>query len=300
VTTAVPVKTAHAAPTKGTSLWADAMRRLRRNRFAVVGAVFLILLLLACFLLPLIAGLEPGEPQPERRNRGPTRDLPFGTDDLGRDYLSRVLIGGQISLLVGLAGTVVVVIVGSLYGAIAGYYGGKVDEVMMRFVDFMYGIPYMLLVILFMLMMPDEWRRHPLPLFAALGLVQWLTVARVVRGQVLSAREREYVLAARVMGAGDVRILFAHILPNVLGIIVVYASLTVPQVILLESFLSYLGFGTDLSWGVLVSEAVNVVNPIESYWWRLFFPSFFLALTLLSLNFVGDGLRDALDPKTRR
>ncbi len=285
---------------RGTSLWADAFRRLKRNRFALGGAVFLVLLVLACFAAPWLADLDAEAQDPKAHNQPPSAEHWLGRDGLGRDYLARVLVGGQISLLIGLAGTVVVIVVGTIYGAVAGYYAGKVDEVMMRFVDFMYGIPYMLLVILFMLMLPDEWRGNPIPLFAALGLVQWLTVARVVRGQVLTIREREYVLAARLMGAGDARIVFGHILPNVLGVIVVYATLTVPQVILLESFLSFLGLGTNLSWGKLVAEAVNVVNPIRSYAWLLLYPSLLLSLTLLSLNFLGDGLRDALDPRTRR
>jgi oligopeptide transport system permease protein len=289
------------AAEEGTSLWADAMRRLRRNRLAMVGLAFLVLLLFLCFVEPTLFGLDPAAQDPASHDEGPSGAHWFGTDNLGRDILSRVLVGGQISLLVGLAGTLVVVVIGSIYGAISGYYGGKVDDLMMRFVDFMYGIPYMLLVILVLLMFKSEDQGgSPIPIFASLGLVQWLTLARIVRGQVLTLRQREYVLAARVMGARNLRILFRHILPNCLGTIVVVATLTVPQVILLESFLSYLGLGVELSWGILVAEGVKVVNPIESHWWQLLFPSLFLALTLLSLNFLGDGLRDALDPKTRR
>ena len=289
-----------AAAKAGTSLWSDAFRRLRRNRVAVGGAVFLVLLVLACFLGPLALGIDPSETHPKDYNQPPSGEHWFGTDNLGRDYLSRVLVGGQISLLVGLAGTAVVVLVGSLYGAVSGFYGGKVDDVMMRFVDFMYGIPYMFLVILFMLMLPEALRGNPIPLFGALGLVQWLTMARIVRGQVLTLREREYVLAARVMGASSARIIFRHVLPNCVGPIVVYATLTVPAIILLESFLSFLGLGVKLSWGILVAEGVGVVNPLQSDWWLLAFPSLFLGFTLLSLNFLGDGLRDALDPRTRR
>jgi oligopeptide transport system permease protein len=285
----------------GTSLWKDAMRRLRRNRLAIAGAVFLVLLVFSCFVLPWVAGLDEEHQDTTRHDQGPSAAHWFGTDSLGRDYLARVLVGGQISLLVGLAGTFVVVVVGTLWGAVAGYYGGKTDEVMMRFVDFMYGIPYMLLVVLFMLLLPDEVRgKNPVPLFAALGLVQWLSLSRIVRGQVMSLRGREYVQAARVMGAGDRRILFRHILPNCLGPIVVYATLTVPSMILLESFLSFLGLGVNLSWGILVADGVKIVNPIQSDWWLLAFPSAFLFTTLLSLNFLGDGLRDALDPRTRR
>jgi len=212
----------------------------------------------------------------------------------------RVLVGGRTSLSVGLLASIVTVIIGTFYGAIAGYYGGRTDEIMMRFVDFFYGIPYMFLVILIMLMFSDTDRGNPLPVFAALGMVQWLTMARIVRGNVLSLRHQEFVEAARVLGAGDLRIILRHILPNVLGVVVVYATLTVPAVIILESFLSYLGLGLSLSWGLLVSEGVGVVNPIRSYGWLLLWPSVFLAVTLLSLNFLGDGLRDALDPRSRR
>jgi oligopeptide transport system permease protein len=192
------------------------------------------------------------------------------------------------------------VLVGVLYGAFAGYYGGRVDEVMMRLVDFFYGIPYMFLVILIMLMFSESARGQALPVFLALGLVQWLTMARVIRGQVLTLREREFVLAARLLGASDFRIVVRHLLPNIVAVITVYATLTVPAVIILESFLSFLGLGLKLSWGQLVAEAVGVVNPIESYWWLLAFPSGFLAATLFSLNYVGDGLRDAVDPRSRQ
>ena len=205
-----------------------------------------------------------------------------------------------MSLLIGLVATLTSVVIGVIYGAIAGYYGGRLDEVMMRAVDFLYGIPYMFLVILIMLMFSDSQRSSPLPIFFALGMVQWLTTARIVRGQVITLRHQEFVQAARVMGASDMRIIFRHILPNTLGVVVIYATLTVPAVILLESFLSFLGLGAGLTWGLLVSEGLSVINPIESYWWRLLFPSIFLALTLFSLNFMGDGLRDALDPRTRK
>jgi oligopeptide transport system permease protein len=190
-------------------------------------------------------------------------------------------------------------VVGVFYGAFAGYFGGKLDDVMMRFVDFLYGIPYMFLVILIMLMFSETARGEPLPVFIALGLVQWLTMARVIRGQVLTLRNREFVLAAQLLGASHLRVLWLHILPNVMGVVLVYATLTVPAVIILESFLSFLGLGVKLSWGQLVAEGVGVVNPIRSYWWLLFWPSALLGACLLSLNFLGDALRDALDPKTR-
>ena len=279
---------------------ARAWRRLEQNRLARVSLGIVALMTLACFLLPALLHLDPMTTHPAFRHQPPSAAHWFGTDGLGRDYAARVLMGGQTSLLVGLVATLTCVVIGVLYGAAAGYYGGKVDEVMMRFVDFLYGIPYMFLVILIMLMFSESARGNPLPVFVALGLVEWLTMARVVRGQVLTLREREFVLAARLLGAGDFRVIVRHIVPNVLGIVTVYATLTVPTVIILESFLSFLGLGLKLSWGQLVSEAVSVVNPIAFFWWLLAFPSGFLALTLLSLNVVGDGLRDAVDPRGQR
>ncbi len=276
-----------------------AWHRLKRNRMALLGAFLLISIAAGSFLVPSLFGLDPISTSPEQRYLPPSWAHWFGTDALGRDYAARVLVGGQTSLLIGLSATLASVLVGVMFGAVAGYFGGRADEVMMRFVDFLYGIPYMFLVILIMLMFSETARGDPLPVFLALGLVQWLTMARVIRGQVLALRRREFVLAARVLGAGHLRIVVRHVLPNVLGVILVYATLTVPTVIILESFLSFLGLGVKLSWGQLVAEGVGVVNPIESYWWLLFWPSLLLALTLFSLNFLGDGLRDALDPKTR-
>jgi oligopeptide transport system permease protein len=278
--------------------WAEAWVHLRRDRAALVGCALLAAIGAACVLVPWLLDLDPLGTAPALRHQPPSPAHWFGTDALGRDLLARVLVGGRTSLAVGGAATAVSVGIGTLYGALAGYYGGRVDELLMRTVDFLYGVPYMFLVILIMLLFSDTARGEPLPVFVALGLVQWLTMARIVRGQVLSLREREFVLAARVAGAGDARILLRHLLPNALGPVVVYATLTVPAVILLESFLSFLGLGVALSWGELVAEGVSVVNPVRSYWWLLLFPSGFLAATLLALNFLGDGLRDALDPRS--
>lgn len=279
---------------------ARALRRFRRNKLAVVGLVTLLSILLACFILPSLLGLDPVTTSPAQHHLPPSFKYWFGTDGLGRDYLARVVMGGQTSLLVGLAATAASVLVGVLYGALAGYFGGRADEVMMRFVDFLYGIPYMFLVILVMLMFSDTARGNPIPVFFSLGLVQWLTMARVIRGQVLGLRHREFVLAAQALGASHLRVIIHHILPNLTGLILVYATLTVPAVIILESFLSFLGLGVKLSWGQLVADGVSVVNPVQSYWWLLFWPSLLLGVTLFSLNFIGDGLRDALDPKADR
>ncbi|MFV1958061.1 MAG: ABC transporter permease [Planctomycetota bacterium] len=294
----VPPKPAPLAG-KGTSLGADAWRRLRRNRLALGGAILLVLIGGACFVLPWILGLDPRTTSPRDYFQAPSGAHPLGTDALGRDYLARVLVGGRTSLLVGLVATAASMLIGVTYGAVAGYFGGKIDEVMMRLVDFGYAIPYMFLVILITLMFSQEARGSAVPVFVGLGLVQWLTMARIVRGEVQALRNREYVLAAQVLGASDGHILLRHILPNILPIVVIYATLTVPAVIILESFLSYLGLGVELSWGQLVAEAVGVVNPIRSYWWLLVGPSVALAATLFCLNFLGDGLRDAIDPRTR-
>lgn len=290
------------ARVKGRSLWSDAWRRLRRNHMAVAGGAVLLLMALACTLIVPLFGLDPQSNHLELANRAPGQDgaSAFGSDSLGRDYLARVLDGGRVSLMVGLVATLVSVLIGTFVGALAGYVGGRVDEVVMAFVDILYAIPYMFLVILVLIVVGEEYRGNPVPIFVALGMVQWLTMARIVRGQVLSLRNLEFVDAARAIGASHTRIVLRHILPNILGVVIVYATLTVPAVIILESFLSFLGLGLDLSWGRLVAEGVKVVNPIRSDWWLLLFPSVFLALTLFSLNFLGDGLRDALDPKSRR
>jgi oligopeptide transport system permease protein len=293
-------RSAAPALSRGLSPAQQAFARLRQNRFAILGVLLLGAVTILCFVVPTLCGLDPASVDPVRHNRAPTLQHLFGTDPVGRDYLARVLVGGQTSLLIGLAATLGSVTVGVAVGSIAGYFGGRVDEVLMRMVDFLYGILYMFLVILIMLLFSETARGQALPVFLALGLVEWLTMARVVRGQVLGLRRREFVLAARLLGASDGRVIVAHILPNIAGVILVYATLTVPEVIILESFLSFLGLGVKLSWGQLVSEAVSVVNPIHSFWWLLAWPSLFLGLTLLSLNYVGDGLRDALDPKTRQ
>ena len=276
--------------------WAEAFVHLRRNPGARAGAVILAAIVLACAAGPALFGLDPDTTRPDLRHLPPSGEHWFGTDALGRDLFARVLVGGRTSLLVGLAATLVSVGIGVAYGAAAGYYGGRLDEVLMRIVDFLYGIPYMFLVILVMLLFADTARGEALPVFVALGLVQWLTMARIVRGQVLSLRRREFVLAARALGASHTRVLLRHVLPNCASAIVVYATLSVPAVIILESYLSFLGLGLELSWGQLVAEGVAVVNPIQSPWWLLVFPSAFLAATLLALNFLGDGLRDAFDP----
>jgi oligopeptide transport system permease protein len=279
------------------SLWADGWRRVRRNRVAVLSALFLLAVSALAFLAPWLPGLA--DPAAQDLGLGATPPSPahwFGTDELGRDTFARVVYGGRISLLVGLVGTLVSLVIGVTYGAIAGYRGGKLDEAMMRFVDILYSLPYIFLVILLLVF----FSRSLVMLFVALGLVQWLTMARIVRGQVLSLKQQTFVEAARALGAGDARIIFRHIVPNTLGPVIVYTTLTVPAVILQEAFLSFLGLGVQppaASWGTLVSDGSRVLALFP---WLVGFPGVALSLTLLSFNFLGDGLRDALDPQDRR
>ena len=288
--------TAQATLVRGTSLWRDAWRRLRRNRMAVASGVVLAIIGVATLLAPVLPGLA--DPNLQNLELGPTSPSwqhPFGTDLHGRDLLARVLDGGRVSILVGLVATIVSFLVGVTYGAVAGYFGGRTDSFMMRFVDVLYSLPYMFLVILLMV----YFSRSLWMLFAALGLVQWLTMARIVRGQVLSLKTQEFVEAARAVGAGSGHIIFKHLVPNALGPIIVYATLTVPAVMLQEAFLSFLGLGVQppkASWGTLVNDGATVMAFFP---WMVVFPGVALALTLFCLNFLGDGLRDALDPHLR-
>ncbi len=219
----------------------------------------------------------------------------FGTDGNGRDLFVRTFHGGRISLMVGLLATLVSLVIGVTYGAIAGYVGGRTDDLMMRIVDIIYALPFMFFVIILMVV----FGRHIFLIFVAIGAVEWLTMARIVRGQTLSLKNREFVMAARAAGATDAHIIRRHIVPNLMGPVIVYMTLTIPQVILIESLLSFLGLGVQeplTSWGVLISEGAETMEAAP---WMLVFPSIFLALTLFCFNFIGDGLRDALDPRDR-
>jgi oligopeptide transport system permease protein len=279
------------------TLWGDAWKRLRRNRAAIVAGVFLALvaaLSIAAPHLPFLA--DPTHQDLKRAATPPSGAHVLGTDELGRDTLARVVYGGRISLLVGVVGTLVSLLVGVSWGAIAGYRGGRTDEIMMRIVDVMYSLPYIFLVILLLVF----FSRSLVMLFVALGLVQWLTMARIVRGQILSLKQQTFVEAARALGASDRAIIFRHLVPNVLGPVIVYTTLTVPDVILQEAFLSFLGLGVQppaASWGTLVSDGARVIALFP---WLVAFPGIALSLTLLAFNFLGDGLRDALDPQGRR
>jgi oligopeptide transport system permease protein len=272
-----------------------AWKRLRRNRLALASMVMLVLIALVCVLEPLFSPHPFDEIYWDQMGAAPdfANGFYFGTDANGRDLLVRTLVGGRISLMVGLAATAVSLLIGVLYGAIAGYLGGRTDALMMRFVDVLYALPFMFFVILLMV----YFGRSIFLIFVAIGAVEWLTMARIVRGQALSLKGRVFVEAARVSGAGHFSIIRRHIVPNTLGAVIVYATLTVPQVILFESFLSFLGLGVQeplTSWGVLIAEGAA---QMETAPWMLLFPASFLAVTLLCLNFLGDGLRDALDPR---
>jgi oligopeptide transport system permease protein len=288
-----------------------ALRRFRRNRLALAGLVVLVAIAAAAIrgLVQDRRAAWRGEPQPYRTSlpgihpQPPSWDHPFGTDTLGRDMLARTLVGGCVSLGVGLAAAIVSVFVGTVWGLVAGYVGRGVDTVMMRVVDVLYGLPYILLVILLLVLFTQQyaWVRVT-ALFLAIGGVSWLTMARVVRGQVLALREAEFIQAARAMGTRTARIIFREMMPNLAGTILVCATLTVPMAILQESFLSFLGLGVPpplASWGTLASDALGALNPVQAYWWLMVFPCAFLGATLLGLNFVGDGLRDAFDPRAR-
>ena len=279
----------------GVSPWRLAIRRLRKNRLATAGAVFVGILAVLALLAPLIAPYAYDEVNLPDALRPPSAGHWLGTDTLGRDLLSRLLYGAQISLAVGLVATLVSLVICVSYGATAGYLGGRTDNVMMRIVDILYGLPFMFLVILIVMIAG----RSIFNLFIALGAVQWLTMSRIVRGQVLSLKEREYVEAARALGVRAPTLIFRHIVPNLIGPVIIYATLNVPQVMLQEAFLSFLGLGVQdpmPSWGTLIAEGAKKMEVCP---WLMVFPGIAFTLTLLSLNFLGDGLRDALDPQSR-
>lgn len=281
---------------KGVSLWQDAYHRLRKNRLAVFGAIFLILEITVCFLGPFVIAQDYESQNLELTLARPSPTHWFGSDTLGRDLFARVLYGGRISIMVGVLASMVSVIVGIIYGAVSGFIGGRTDNILMRIVDVLYALPFIFLVIILMV----YFGRNILLLFLALGLTQWLTMARIVRGQVISLKHKEFIEAAHAMGISTAVIIRKHLIPNTLGPVIVYLTLTVPSVILEEAFLSFLGLGVQApmaSWGTLISNGVEVMEIAP---WALLFPAMALASTLFSLNFLGDGLRDALDPKGAR
>jgi peptide/nickel transport system permease protein/oligopeptide transport system permease protein len=302
----------------------NAWLRFKRNRPAIVSAWFLVFLLLAVMVWPIILKISGGSfaqfHNPDQLSDAqfspPSAQYWFGTDLHGRDLFSRVLFGAQISLLVGVVGALVSLVIGVLWGAVAGYIGGRVDAILMRIVDVLYSLPSIIFVIVLITTLGSLLKQSHLVqnspalegalrvmlLFVGLGAVSWLTMARIVRGQVLSLRARAFVEASRALGGGPVRILARHIIPNIFGVVITYLALTMLAIILYESFLSYLGLGVQApmaSWGTLISDGVAQINSIRIYWWLIAFPGGVLVATLLALNFLGDGLRDAWDVKSR-
>ncbi len=287
---------ASAVPDRGVSPWRDAWQRLRRNHLAVFGGAVLITLSLLCVIGPWFSPYGYEQTDLYNTFSPPSFKHWLGTDQLGRDLLTRLLFGGRISLMVGLVATFVALTIGVVYGAISGYAGGKTDRVMMRIVDILYALPFTIFVILLMVF----FGRNLLLLFVAIGAVEWLTMARIVRGQIMSIKRMDYIEAARSLGLGTPRIIFRHMIPNILGPIIVYTTLTIPGVMLLEAFLSFLGLGVQppmSSWGVLIKDGAE---RMEEYPWMLIFPGTIFSLTLFSLNFLGDGLRDALDVRAAK
>ena len=279
---------------RGSSLWRDGLRRMANNRLAVFGLIVVCAMVALSALTPWFARYAYDEQDLELRAAGPSARHWFGTDPLGRDLLTRTLYGGRISLLVGFAATVVSLSVGVTYGAVSGFAGGRTDSVMMRAVDILYTLPFTIFVIILMVLLG----RSLVLLFLAIGAVQWLTMARIVRDRVRTLRKAEFVEAAILMGFSRRRIILRHLIPNVLGPAIVYTTLTIPNVMLLEAFLSFLGLGVQApmsSWGVLIKEGADCM---EEFPWMLIFPSIALSLTLFSLNFLGDGMRDAFDPQS--
>lgn len=277
----------------GRSLWQDAASRLLKNKFAILGLCILMLMIIAALFADLLSNYSYEEQDLDLGASPPSSEHWLGTDTLGRDLFTRILYGGRVSLMVGFLATAVALTIGVIWGLISGYMGGLIDNIMMRTVDILYAIPFTIFIILLMVV----FGRNIYLLFLAIGAVEWLTMARVVRGQVLSIRNQEYIDAAITMGLNKRQIIFRHVLPNILGPIIVYTTLTIPNVILLESFLSFLGLGVQppqSSWGVLIASGVGTM---EEYPWLLIYPALVLSLTLFSLNFLGDGLRDALDPR---
>ena len=276
------------------SLTKKAFDRLVSNKLSLFGGIYILLFLVLAIFTPLIAPYDYAYQDLYLGPSGPSAEHLLGTDTLGRDLLTRMMYGSRISLMVGFLATMVALVIGVLWGTIAGFAGGRTDAIMMRIVDVLYGIPFIILIILLMVM----FGRNLVLLFMAIGAVEWLTMSRIVRSQVMSLSQQEFVLSAEAMGVSKKDIISRHLIPNAIGPVIVYATLTVPQIMLLEAFLSFLGLGVQApmsSWGLLIRDGAV---SMEEYWWLLIFPSLAFSLTLFSLNFIGDGLRDALDPRS--
>jgi oligopeptide transport system permease protein len=295
--------------------WADSWRRIRKNKVAMVSLVAIVIIVLAAIIGPLVIPYSYSDQLRGQESLWPSLKHPFGTDSLGRDMLVRILYGARISLSVGFVACFINLTIGILYGGISGFIGGKIDNLMMRLVDIIYSIPTMLYVILLSVTFRDSFKQlFEAPLLApfkaagaglisiylAIGLSYWVVMARIVRGQILSLKEQEYITAAKTVGASGLRILLRHLIPNCIGPIIVTTMLLIPDAIFTESFLSFIGLGVDApvpSWGSLASEALS---SFRSYFYLLLFPCLAISLTILTFNLFGDGLRDALDPRMRK
>ncbi|MBA2943700.1 ABC transporter permease [Paenibacillus sp. CGMCC 1.16610] len=279
------------------SFWQEAWIRLRANKLAMAGLMIIIVMALLAIVGPHLTDQSYSKQVLLDANQKPSAAHWFGTDELGRDVYARILYGARISLFVGLMAAFIDLVIGIIYGGIAGYLGGRIDNIMMRFVDLLYGIPYLLVVILLMVVMGPGL----LTIIVALSATGWIGMARIVRGQVLSLKSSEYVLAARTLGGGAGYIIRKHLLPNAIGVIIVQVTFSVPSAIFAEAFLSFLGLGIQpplASWGVMANDGLSTI--LSGQWWRLFYPAFFISITMLAFNLVGDGLQDAFNPKRRR
>lgn len=278
------------------SYWADAWRRLKKNKLAMFGLFFLIFLGLAAIFVPMLSPHSVTTMDLPNQNKPPSSTNWFGTDEMGRDVFTRTWYGARISLFVGLMAAIIDVTIGIIYGGISGYKGGKVDLLMMRIIEILYGLPHLLVVILLLVVMEPSLTT----IIVALTITGWVGMARIVRGQVLQIKNYEFVTASKSFGAKTFRIIRKNLLPNTMGPIIVQMTLTVPSAIFAEAFLSFLGLGIQApfaSWGVMANDALPVI--LSGYWWRLFFPALFIAITMFAFNVLGDGLQDALDPKLR-
>jgi oligopeptide transport system permease protein len=283
-----------------TTYWNDAIRRLRRNKLAVVGFWVIIALFAIAIFGPMVSPYNYADQDLENTFQSPTLRHPFGTDQLGRDQMTRVMYGARISLAVGVVCAALNFLIGVTYGGVSAYFGGRVDDIMMRIVDILYGIPTLIIVILLTVLFKDKGVSPLINVFIAIGLTYWLPMARIVRGEILSLKEREFALAAKTIGAPNNRILFKHLIPNAMGPIIVTVTLEVPSAIFTEAFLSYIGLGVSApvaSWGVLASDGTEA---IRSFPYLVLFPALAICLTMFAFNFLGDGLRDALDPRLRQ
>lgn len=289
-------KEAEAVVRPSLSYWQDSWRRLLKNKLAIAGLIFLVMVVFMAIFGPIISP-HTLEQELTKQNLPPSSEYWFGTDDLGRDVFTRTWHGARVSLFVGAAAALIDFIIGIIYGATAGYKGGRIDNIMMRIVEVLYGLPYLLVVILLMVVMGPGLST----IIVALSVTGWIGMARIVRGQVLQIKNYEFVLASKTFGTKTGRILRKNLLPNTMGPIIVQMTLTVPAAIFAEAFLSFLGLGIQpphTSWGMMANDGLSTI--LSGHWWRLFFPAFFISATMFAFNVLGDGLQDALDPKLRR